>query len=620
MDLKYFILDIFCIDDVKDVVDIFDIENNTIMYKNIYAHERIKCILSINNLFHEIYKIQCSAVFIRLFMRLFYGRPEDIIECVSKYLIRFSFIKYTIKENEISDIVVKAKKYRDSLSIYSERELCNYIEKRHSIKLNYRETTFKSYTLAIKNKYNSSVKDYFNAQKNDIETFNLLKMNPLDRSFNSTNTVIYNSKYLLKNDCINYHIVHDCYFSRMLHDNIGIYIDSVDAEILEYLYDIIENSIIQKRPPVIFSTTDIIKYLQSDEKINKFNFIPFYIEQFTFLEAIPKIWLKIFITTRYSPDTNIGKINYIISDAEDIPDNIPNMFNLVKYETLKNNTFLIPESPELRGVFFNLVTHASIRHLYGFDKIMKYVKTRNISLEDSIQKINNASPNCIMIADNRENIMDVISLMITLYNLENKKWTVVFIGSCKSINYMKKVFGNNIEYIHEPRFEKTPFDIEIYNDIMKDYNTWKSLEKYHKCLVIQDDGMIIKKGLERSIFMTDTIDYVGAPWKDAEYNKEIKDKCGHLCGNGGISLRNIEIMKNVTEKYSNYKNELFNNSLQTLPEDVFFAKYVKQIGGRIPNEMESQLFASEQVHCLESFGFHKIWAYANFDFVNNFLK
>ena len=227
---------------------------------------------------------------------------------------------------------------------------------------------------------------------------------------------------------------------------------------------------------------------------------------------------------------------------------------------------------------------------------------------------------CILITDNRENIMNVVNLHISLHNLISGEWDFVFIGSEKSIGFMKDYSIKNLHttYIHDERLDKIMFNIEVYNEIMKDNETWVKIgNQYDYCLLIQDDSAIIKKGFENSEFVG--CDYVGSPWINHECNKEIVDLCGHLCGNGGFSYRKIDTMKRVTEKFKRFKNLLFNHNLQYIPEDVYFSRYVPKVGGHIPHHISTS-FGSEQVLTIGSYGFHKLWAYNSIDKVDEFFE
>jgi hypothetical protein len=197
-------------------------------------------------------------------------------------------------------------------------------------------------------------------------------------------------------------------------------------------------------------------------------------------------------------------------------------------------------------------------------------------------------------------------------NLRPYEWNVVIVTSTKSVQFYKDVFSSNdIVYLTHPLLDNDSFDIEDYNMLMKSPFIWEQLIKYDNCLTIQDDGMIVRKGLEE--MFVDKYDYVGSPWAKDPGNEELATAANpNYVGNGGLSLRNTKRMLEIAIQGDNYKNLLFNNDLQPLPEDVFFAHMVHKGGGRIPDHATASLFAAEQVASSRCFGFHKPWAYLTF--------
>lgn len=607
--IKYFISDIFCIEDIKNVIEIFDLEKNCLIYDNIYKHERIKQILTTNMIFNSLFNINCPSILLKEFAD---KQDQDIFN----YILKNTYVQYIINNDSLKKLYNNVNNFKEYIRnpIKSKQELCKFIEKRHGISLNLKnESLCKSFEECILKKYDMNVSNYFKTEIEKIVKDNLLNFNNLNASINTNIVPRKVFKTILSRDCVAYNILHDCCFARMLYDNIVIHINSLDKKdkLIKYIEYICKKN---EKQPVVIAPQYIMDILNKDDIYQKYHTVQFICEDF-YMDLIPINWIKCFITTS-KINTNLGKINFIISDDE-INLSQQNLFQLTECISNKVKAFYIPNNEELIEAMFNLIASVSILQLNGFDKINKYVKNRNINLEQVISKINQDADNCILIADNRPNIMNIISLMITLSNLNEHSWAVIFMGSNNSIEYMKKILGNKIGYIHENRFEKQKFGIEIYNEILKDSKTWGSLEKYNKCLIIQDDSAIIKKGLEKSLFMYD--DYVGPVWADQDYNNEIKIKCGNLCGNGGLSLRTIKYMKIITEQFSQYKNELFNKNLQTIPEDVFFAKYIKQVGGKVPSYERAMLFGCEQVPCNEAYGYHKVWNYTSPDFVNSFI-
>lgn len=143
---------------------------------------------------------------------------------------------------------------------------------------------------------------------------------------------------------------------------------------------------------------------------------------------------------------------------------------------------------------------------------------------------------------------------------------------------------------------------------MQDAGLWRYLEErgYKKALIVQDDGFLLKRGIERFLEW----DYVGAPWADTRANEYIKHNINpELVGNGGLSIRSVDKMREVCEKYVLEKRELFYANLTCIPEDVYFTKYVIKIGGKVAPNYIARYFAVEQVLEPTAIGIHKAWPY-----------
>lgn len=215
---------------------------------------------------------------------------------------------------------------------------------------------------------------------------------------------------------------------------------------------------------------------------------------------------------------------------------------------------------------------------------------------------------CVFLVDNRANIWSVLSAMVTLSNLDRSLWDFVVCSHPDNYFFFTKHFPG-CYCITDFRMDLTDFSPSIYSDLLKDYRTWEKLEKYEKCLIIQEDGMIIKKGLETSDLMK--YDFVGAPWSDVIANQRLKRYSNDLVGNGGLSLRTVSVMEECCLNHVcvDIAHELWMNDTDVIPEDVFFSKAVRIVGGSIPSTEEAKRFSSEQILNYDAFGFHKFWPY-----------
>jgi hypothetical protein len=249
------------------------------------------------------------------------------------------------------------------------------------------------------------------------------------------------------------------------------------------------------------------------------------------------------------------------------------------------------------------------------DKVIKTLKYNNQEGSHDVKK-----KQCIVIVDTRFNIMSLWSVLVTMYNVPKEQYDwIVFIYTSPSAKQQYKEalanYGlgeedvNTIKVVGCASLECKPFHIELYNAFLKDELFWKDLmdQGFEKCLIIQDDGMLVN-GANLEEFMT--FDYVGAPWADVADNKYIKDYINvDLVGNGGFSLRDVKKSYEVCVTYKDEKHMLFYHNINEIPEDVYFVKYLKKIGANVASFNIARKFSVEQVFQYRSCGFHKFWMY-----------
>ena len=147
--------------------------------------------------------------------------------------------------------------------------------------------------------------------------------------------------------------------------------------------------------------------------------------------------------------------------------------------------------------------------------------------------------------------------------------------------------GSETEYLAEKFPNATvrmivDMSIQKYNQLLTSINFWNLYLDYDRVLIFQSDSTILRRGIE-DFFQCD---FVGAPW--------VWQWWGF---NGGFSLRNPRVMKEISEKYP------FNVTLGN--EDVYYCNimYQKKIGKLASRELGFK-FAAEGIFKLGSFGSH----------------
>jgi hypothetical protein len=236
--------------------------------------------------------------------------------------------------------------------------------------------------------------------------------------------------------------------------------------------------------------------------------------------------------------------------------------------------------------------------------------------EQQQQEQVNAISNCVLLVDSRKSMTSVMSTRISLHNLKPNCWDLVILTSAKTKSFYKEWFPN-AKFIEHP-FLEGKFNIETYNRLMKDELVWSQIDdmKYKKCLVVQDDGLLTRPGVE-DVFLE--YDYVGAPWRPVPHLTAAGIGPA-MVGNGGISLRSVKLMLEISRTFQDEKMYLFDNDIQPVPEDVYFASLIEKVGGRIPETNLASSFAMEQIVNTSAFGMHKPWPYVGTKVVIDYIR
>lgn len=154
----------------------------------------------------------------------------------------------------------------------------------------------------------------------------------------------------------------------------------------------------------------------------------------------------------------------------------------------------------------------------------------------------------------------------------------LFLG--KKNEYLKDLFKDaKIEIVAEP------MDLSSYNRLLTSSEFWSMFkDQYERVLIFQSDSMLLSKGIEEFYRW----DYIGASWR---WNMT-------YIGNGGLSLRNPQIMYEITQRYP--WNTILN-------EDHWFCMHMYdfKIGNLAPIE-EADKFSVEAKYKLGSLGYHAI--------------
>ena len=214
--------------------------------------------------------------------------------------------------------------------------------------------------------------------------------------------------------------------------------------------------------------------------------------------------------------------------------------------------------------------------------------------------------------DNRRNIMSVLSLLISYHNVG---WNVVVLTSDANRDFYARHLGDNVKFISHQLMENSrSFMINDCSVMLKDSRTWQQIMDlgYDRCLIVQDDGIIFRKGIETFL----KYDYGGAPWSRQD-QALIATGCTNFVGNGGLSLRSVQVSYDICKNASeSEKNALYFLNNLIIPEDVFFATKMKNK----PSEEEAGLFSFEMsTPNMQALGFHKPWPYNDISVIKKYF-
>lgn len=257
-----------------------------------------------------------------------------------------------------------------------------------------------------------------------------------------------------------------------------------------------------------------------------------------------------------------------------------NLFNMELNE--KNKNFL-----KFNWFYFG------IKNNYEY---FKYVIYKNKKLfYDLFNKVNysltyHESKNytLLFIDDRYDNIFEYI-LITFLYSVNNDWNLTIFTTENNVIHYENCLNKLNIQYKINTisKFQ----NINNYSNLLKSNDFWNNFNEEY-VLLFQYDSLAFKKFDNKFLHYN----YIGAQWpKNIQQLKDIYN------GNGGTSLRNVNIMKEITKEY-NYKNDDINT-----PEDIYFAKYLYEKNILMNDFAICDEFSFENVYNEESIYCHALY-------------
>lgn len=195
-----------------------------------------------------------------------------------------------------------------------------------------------------------------------------------------------------------------------------------------------------------------------------------------------------------------------------------------------------------------------------------------------------------------------ISLKTACNQFKNYKLILVCKNSFKLKEYYKIFYENNCPYSIVRFGDKYFTSKASYNELLMSNNFYLSFKEYEYILICQTDVYVFRNNIES--WINNNYYYIGAPWLYNEFasnevtknnifkrqvNKFLKYKFNAV-GNGGFSLRNVELFNIITERLENTIKNYKKN------EDFFFSfeapKYFKNL--KIPTTKQALKFAFDE--------------------------
>ena len=170
-------------------------------------------------------------------------------------------------------------------------------------------------------------------------------------------------------------------------------------------------------------------------------------------------------------------------------------------------------------------------------------------------------------------------------NLLDITWSHTIVCGNNNYSFIRSIF-KNLPNIRIVKLDYTNLTKDEYNKLLYTIDFW-NLFYGEKLLIYQEDSIMFHGNINRFL----KYDYVGAPWPKQFI--DIYPNFPSKGGNGGFSLRSKSKIIECLKK----------NGESSIPEDVYFSKYLDNI---CPRELSKE-FSQEFVKGNKPIGGHCYW-------------
>lgn len=613
MEIQHFLCDVFAVSDLAKVDEldkVFNIEKSCLDYNTLFEHPRFRSVIAFVNLFKETFGFFPAHPLVD---EVLAGVHEWDMHLVSQRLIKTSFLAIVRQDNSPLYVAFEKAKFSVTQTLYSiqasplsaKLHAWNWISRDCPLlEFNIDATLYASYSrMVLPRRLSKDVSVNSSSRTSDfLEWQDLIKSCPYEYDIDA------------------YHITVNNNYFRNIYMHCCVYFDSDVSPSHALALTKAVASVSERERLVVCAPTPILAALRAEHTMNLSlvhpQFMPYNCAAACFVVSNnPTFELPLGSTLQRNItiasslyDVNTAK-NSVLAIAD------PTIaYDAVKASMPHAALPLFAPQPVLDAYFKLYIDSLSIANKttqQAYDKVASRT-TIYTSLIPSLARLSfpmkldakTDKKYALVMIDTRANNLSLTSLFASLSNLNSSEYDVV-IGTRKTHQDFYRAHLPQAKFFWHPSFEASPFDIEAYNAFAKSPVLWTYLKdaRYTKCVIVQDDGVIARPGIEA--WLEGPYTYVGAPWLPCAGNEEVMQLTNkRMVGNGGVCIRDVTEMLNICLRHKQGAMTLFNNRLQQIQEDVFYAKYSKT-----PTLQEASNFSVEQVYNPNAMAFHKPWAY-----------
>jgi tetratricopeptide (TPR) repeat protein len=255
---------------------------------------------------------------------------------------------------------------------------------------------------------------------------------------------------------------------------------------------------------------------------------------------------------------------------------------------------------------------------YMYENYIKHIPTRAVPRNSNYTAV---------IVENRCHPLLEFAIKNTLLFTPNEVGLQIFCTPA-NVDFVQEITKGINGVVIAVLAEFSTLDRDDYSRLLKSPYFWENISG-EKILIFQYDTLLTEP-LDLSWF---EYPYLGAPWRKDDIieqfflydsslqkqsfehkrymNRRVQDPCKAGFGNGGLSIRNKQVMLDICRRYPDNSN---------YPEDLYFSYHVYNNAATIPNIEIAKKFCTESWFSPDSIGLHASWLYLPSDKQAHFFE